>query len=205
MEILFIALIIGIIPAMIANKRGYNKWTWWLFGAALFIIALPAAILLPKKAKAIENEARSEGKEPCPQCGEYIMPTAKICRYCRSALDSPSPVKKIPRITTNESSRLGVIVAGFIIVGICYLVGQSVEKKPGSSFASIYTGGIYQQVANDAEEQYYIAKRHGGAADICVQAGIVSASYLQAKDEANYEQWKSVQKSECAAAGLPGF
>jgi hypothetical protein len=84
MEILVVAIIIGIIPGMIAEKKGYNRWGWWLFGAVAFIVALPAALLLPKKPGAIDREARSEGKVPCPQCGEYIMPTAKICRYCHN-------------------------------------------------------------------------------------------------------------------------
>jgi len=34
--------------------------------------------------------------------------------------------------------------------------------------------------------QYEIAARHGGAIDVCVQAGLVTAAYLQAKDESHY-------------------
>jgi hypothetical protein len=45
---LVIAAVIGLIPACIARDKGRDFWTWWIFGAALFIVALPAAILLKR-------------------------------------------------------------------------------------------------------------------------------------------------------------
>lgn len=38
--------ILGLIPAYIAKKKGRNFLDWWFFGAALFLFALPAAILI---------------------------------------------------------------------------------------------------------------------------------------------------------------
>lgn len=63
---------------------------------------------------------------------------------------------------------------------------------------------IHNQVAEDAVTQYEIAKRNGDKMTTCVQAGLVSAAYLQAKDEANFNKWKATEKSDCAAAGMPG-
>jgi len=34
-------------------------------------------------------------------------------------------------------------------------------------------------------------------------AGLVSAAYLQAKDEANYNKWKEIEKEDARAAGMP--
>jgi len=51
-------------------------------------------------------------------------------------------------------------------------------------------------------KDYNIAARQGDPIQMCVQAGLVSAGYLQANDEANYRKWKSKQKADCAAAGL---
>jgi len=62
---------------------------------------------------------------------------------------------------------------------------------------------IYNQVALDAVDQYEIAKRQGDKISICVQAGLVSASYLQAKDEPNYIKWKKIESNDCRRAGLP--
>lgn len=61
---------------------------------------------------------------------------------------------------------------------------------------------IKKQVADDAVNQYNIAKRQGDKIQICVQAGIVSAAYLQAEDEINYNKWKAVEKSDCTNAGM---
>jgi hypothetical protein len=43
-------------------------------------------------------------------------------------------------------------------------------------------------------QEYEIANRHGSKIDICVHAGLVAAAYLQAKDESNYQRWKSVER-----------
>ncbi|KEO87814.1 hypothetical protein EH30_00090 [Erythrobacter sp. JL475] len=62
---------------------------------------------------------------------------------------------------------------------------------------------IYDQVSGDAVKQYEIAKRQGDPIQICVQAGLVSAAYLQAQDEPNYQKWKAIQSADCATAGIP--
>jgi hypothetical protein len=62
---------------------------------------------------------------------------------------------------------------------------------------------IYKQVVNDSIVQYNMVKRQGSAIDLCVHAGLVSAAYLQAKDEPRYASWKQTERSDCAAAGMP--
>lgn len=74
---------------------------------------------------------------------------------------------------------------------------QSCDKLVESQMAD-----IENKVAEDSVEQYNIAKRQGDKIQICVQAGLVSAAYLQAKDEAKYTEWKSIESSDCKAAGL---
>jgi cytochrome c-type biogenesis protein len=44
--ILVAAISLGLIPAAIAAKKGRNFFDWWFFGASLFPIALPAALLI---------------------------------------------------------------------------------------------------------------------------------------------------------------
>jgi len=61
---------------------------------------------------------------------------------------------------------------------------------------------IELQVAEDTEKQYVIAKRSGDAMDAYVQASLVAAAYLQAKDETNYQKWKAIEKSEARNVGL---
>lgn len=61
---------------------------------------------------------------------------------------------------------------------------------------------IYYQVVQDTVDQYNIAKKQGDAMQICVQAGLVSAAYLQAKNQEKYNEWKSIEKADCRVAGL---
>lgn len=63
--------------------------------------------------------------------------------------------------------------------------------------------GIELQVAVDAENQYGIVARNGGSAiDRCVQAGMVTAAWLQANNDGKYEDWKKIETRDCRAAGL---
>lgn len=53
--ILIFGVLLGLIPAKIASKKGHNFLLWWIFGVTLFIVALPLAILLKPNTKEIEQ------------------------------------------------------------------------------------------------------------------------------------------------------
>lgn len=79
---LIIAAVIGVIPAAIAHRKGHSFGKWWLFGVALFILALPLSITL--KPSRI-------GERQCPSCAEWISAEAKVCKHCgRDAHQPPA-------------------------------------------------------------------------------------------------------------------
>lgn len=49
---------VGLLPAFLAQRKGRNFWNWWLFGAALFPIALPLALFLSPRAEGAIGEAK---------------------------------------------------------------------------------------------------------------------------------------------------
>ncbi len=57
---------IGLIPAFVAQKKGHSFGLWWFYGAALFIIALPHALIMKpvegseeaNKQKALEMASK---------------------------------------------------------------------------------------------------------------------------------------------------
>jgi hypothetical protein len=90
MEVLVIAILLGLIPAVIAKGKGRSFGLWWFYGAALFIVALPHSLLMKANVQAIERQQLSEGLQKCLHCAEFIKADAKVCRYCGRDVHSTS-------------------------------------------------------------------------------------------------------------------
>ena len=71
-------MLITSLPAIIAHKKGRNFSLWWIYGWALFIIAIIHAIVLKPNEKSLLDG----GMKKCPFCAEIIKPEAKVCRFC---------------------------------------------------------------------------------------------------------------------------
>ena len=46
MELLLLAICIGVIPGFIAQSKGRSFVAWWVYGSALFVVALPHSLLI---------------------------------------------------------------------------------------------------------------------------------------------------------------
>ncbi|MRW83743.1 hypothetical protein GJ698_06500 [Pseudoduganella sp. FT26W] len=124
--------------------------------------------------------------QACHECGTQISSEAKTCPSCGV----------IPK---NKSNTVSQVVGVVCIIGFAWFYfGGGLEKQAAKEMSNIEA-----QVARDAVKQYNIAKAAGAPIDICVQAGLVSASYLQAKDDTNYAKWKDIEAADCSAAGVP--
>lgn len=76
---------LGVIPAMIAERKGRRGFVWWVYGTALFVIALPHALLIDE---LFDLDADPEFRN-CPHCTRRIAFHAKACRYCKRSVPPP--------------------------------------------------------------------------------------------------------------------
>lgn len=124
----------------------------------------------------------------CKECGTEVSTSAKQCPKC----GSPSPTK------SGGVLRIIAIVIG-ALVAVWWIFGGGAVNNAGTG---AMMDQIQTKVASDAVDQYNIASQQGDRMQICVQAGLVAAAYLQAKDTDNYNQWKAREKTDCRAAGI---
>ena len=130
----------------------------------------------------------------CPNCKKQLADNAKSCPDCGYDFTAKSQKLKVNSVL----SAVGVIV----LIGLFY-TGFNFITSPDSPVVQDQLQSINNSVANDAVAQYNIAKQQGDQMQICVQAGIVSAAFLQSKDQVNYNKWKEIEATECKAAGMP--
>lgn len=87
MSFIFLAIVIGLLPAYIAKNKGKSFVVWWVYGSLLFIVALPHSLLMKEDYEAIElNKIKSGGKK-CSYCAEIVKREATVCRYCQQELN----------------------------------------------------------------------------------------------------------------------
>jgi hypothetical protein len=86
LSLALLAVVLGLIPATIAALKGRSFVPWWLYGAALFAIATPHAILTHRNMAGVDGRKAAEGYGRCPACAEMVRKEAKRCRYCHEVL-----------------------------------------------------------------------------------------------------------------------
>lgn len=159
-----IAVVLGLIPAGIASNKGHSFGAWWFFGALLFIIALPCAILV---GPAGASQAATPSKlRACPMCAEMIQPAAIRCRFCGAGVTpaelpqavsvAETPPAAVPVADSDEgAARLatGLVLGSIVFVLVIAGIGMSL-KSDGADAASSRPTERYSDVIVEANRRH---------------------------------------------------
>lgn len=129
--------------------------------------------------------------KPCSECKREISSDANPCPACG---------KKSP----HGPSAVVVLGGGFLtllVFGLGVMQMAAPLSGPNGALVEAAESDVEQKIARDAVAEYEIAKRSGDATQTCAHAGMVTAAFLQAQDEANYRRWLQTEKDDCNAAG----
>jgi type VI secretion system VasI family protein len=126
MEILVFAMLLGLIPGAIANSKGRSFFAWWLFGALIFIVALPLSLIARRLDPATASNA---GLRRCPHCAELIQPLATVCKHCHKDVASlpPTEVARFERKAAT-ADQVPAWMALIVIIGTPVFVGWWVSS-----------------------------------------------------------------------------
>lgn len=86
MGVLLSALVLGLIPAIIAHNKGRSFFLWYLYGAALFIVALIHSLVISKSEAKRINDLKKQGYFECPYCKELVRSGAAVCPHCQRTI-----------------------------------------------------------------------------------------------------------------------
>lgn len=93
---------------------------------------------------------------------------------------------------------LKIILGSIVLIAILSTIfGGGIEGQAEKELNKIEI-----QVAKDSEKQYHIVRKNGISIESQVQAAMVAAAYLQAKDEVNYNKWNTIANEEAKKLGM---
>jgi len=81
MEIFLLWLGIAIITGIAAASRGRSGFGWFILGCFFSILALLAVLVMPSR-KRDPNAPTPETHVRCPDCKEFVLKEARVCKHC---------------------------------------------------------------------------------------------------------------------------
>lgn len=153
---LIAAALLGLIPASIASSRGRDFGSWWIFGAGLFIVALPMALMIKAPAK------QADGDKP-PAAGATVpiwVAVTVIIFAIGAAFLFSGPSNQTQKA---ESRQDQISMAGYLALknGMPYEQAVTILGQPGEELSRNEMPGIPGVMARTETVMYMWGNSNG--------------------------------------------
>jgi|RhiMetdeSRZDD1v2_1073273.scaffolds.fasta_scaffold80576_4 double zinc ribbon protein len=107
-------LIMSLVPAAIAHRRGLDFVTWWIYGALAWPVALIHVFFATPASVKIFSRAEVH---TCPFCDERVQAAAVVCKHCGRELPQAGAPPSVARDGCRKCGRR--IFPGSVRCGFC--------------------------------------------------------------------------------------
>lgn len=120
---------------MIAKNRGRRRWLWFLLAIPATPFPAFALLMLMTDLKVqdfVETVSQSMDATHvrCPHCAEYVLPEAKVCKYCKGTLTPQDPATLQKNVQEKIDSEVANIKAReyntMVVGGVAVAFGVAV-------------------------------------------------------------------------------
>jgi len=142
LEVLIILMVLAVIPAAIAGRKGRPAGVWWLYGVILFPVALIHSVLVGVDQRGLDERAAGSGQVRCPHCSEFVRPEAVRCRHCgqdvnqvpenSAVLSIPEQIEERKRFERRRGYATTVLILLAFAAYMLWVAGDDKAKPPAT-------------------------------------------------------------------------
>jgi hypothetical protein len=139
----------------------------------------------------------------CPECSKEVSSQAVACPHCGLPLGKAHASNVSASQPSKPANWAGIRVMFYLLIFVGFTLLCAYRMNEINHPTDKSRQQDTDQITADAIREYEIARQSGNASEAYVHAAAVAEAFLQAHDQANYQKWVNIRRTEALRAGVP--